>query len=70
MKYSIKLIDNFNMLNDLKNIRTWISNEFEPTQELDSEISIIDSLNKRNIEELLAFLTSKITEDEVRTEKI
>ena len=34
MKYSIKLIDNFNMLKDLNNIRIRISNEFEPTQEL------------------------------------
>ena len=39
------------------------------SQELDSEINIIDSLNERNVESLLAFLTSKITEDEARNER-
>lgn len=39
------------------------------SQELDSEVSIINSLNERNVEALLSFLTSKITEDEARTER-
>lgn len=39
------------------------------SQELDSEINIYDSLNERNVETLLAFLTSKITEDEARNER-
>lgn len=39
------------------------------SQELDSEINIYDSLNERNVEALLAFLTSKITEDEARNER-
>lgn len=39
------------------------------SQELDSEISIINSLNERNVEALLSFLTSKITEDEARNDR-
>lgn len=39
------------------------------SQELDSEVSIINSLNERNVEALLSFLTSKITEDEARNDR-
>lgn len=39
------------------------------SQELDSEISIINSLNERNVEALLSFLTSKITEDEAKNDR-
>ena len=39
------------------------------SQELDSEINIYESLNERNVEALLAFLTSKITEDKARNER-
>ena len=52
--YSYQLIDN---------------KSFHFKLELDSEINIIDSLNERNVESLLAFLTSKITEDEARNER-
>lgn len=47
MKYSIKFIDNFNMLKDLNNIRTRISNEFEPTQELDKYLLLEGMLDER-----------------------
>lgn len=47
MKYSVKFIDNFNMLKDLNNIRTRISNEFEPTQELDKYLLLEGMLNER-----------------------
>lgn len=39
------------------------------SQELDSEVSIINSLNERNVEALLSFLTSKITEDVARNDR-
>ena len=39
------------------------------SQELDSEVSIINSLNERNVEALLSFLTSKITQDEARNDR-
>lgn len=39
------------------------------SQELDSEVSIINSLNERNVAALLSFLTSKITEDEARNDR-
>lgn len=39
------------------------------SQELDSEVSIINSLNERNVEALLSFLTSKITEDVERNDR-
>lgn len=39
------------------------------SQELDSEVSIINSLNERNVEALLYFLTSKITEDVARNDR-
>lgn len=47
MKYSVKFIDNFNMLKDLNNIRTRISNEFEPSQELDKYLLLEGMLNER-----------------------
>ena len=69
MKYSIKLIDNFNMLKDLNGIRTRIANEFEPTQELDTEFSIINSIDERNVESLFSFLEAKMTDDFARNER-
>ena len=47
MKYSVKFIDNFNILKDLNNIRTRISNEFEPTQELDKYLLLEGMLDER-----------------------
>ena len=46
MKYGVKFIDNFNMLKDLNNIRTRISNEFEPTQELDKYLLLEGMMNE------------------------
>lgn len=39
------------------------------SQELDSEINIKESLNEKNVESLLSFLTDEITEDRARNER-
>lgn len=55
MKYSVKFIDNFNMLKDLNNIRNRLVNEFEPVQELEKYLlleEIIDDKIKQIIEDL------------------
>ena len=50
MKYSVKFIDNFNNLKDLNNIRTRISNEFEPIQELDKFLLLEGMLGEGIVE--------------------
>lgn len=39
------------------------------SQDLDTEVSIINTLNERNVETLFNFLTARITEDEARNER-
>lgn len=63
MKYSIKLIDNFNMLKDLNNIRTRISNEFEPTQELDKYLLLEGMLDER-INKAIEAIDEEVGEEE------
>lgn len=63
MKYSIKLIDNFNMLKDLNNIRTRISNEFEPTQELDKYLLLEGMLDER-INKAIEAIAEEVGEEE------
>lgn len=63
MKYSIKLIDNFNMLKDLNNIRTRISNEFEPTQELDLYLLLEGMLDER-INKAIEAIAEEVGEEE------
>lgn len=63
MKYSIKLIDNFNMLKDLNNIRTRISNEFEPTQELDKYLLLEGMLDER-INKAIETIAEEVGEEE------
>ena len=59
MKYSVKFIDNFNMLKDLNNIRTRISNEFEPTQELDKYLLLIDKYGEEKVKQAYLQLSEK-----------
>lgn len=63
MKYSVKLIDNFNMLKDLNNIRTRISNEFEPTQELDLYLLLEGMLDER-INKAIEAMNEEVGEEE------
>ena len=63
MKYSIKLIDNFNMLKDLNNIRIRISNEFEPTQELDKFLLLEGMLDER-INKAIEAIAEEVGEEE------
>ena len=63
MKYSIKLIDNFNMLKDLNNIRIRISNEFEPTQELDKYLLLEGMLDER-INKAIEAIAEEVGEEE------
>ena len=63
MKYSVKLIDNFNMLKDLNNIRTRISNEFEPTQELDLYLLLEGMLDER-INKAIEAIAEEVGEEE------
>ena len=63
MKYSIKLIDNFNMLKDLNNIRTRISNEFEPTQELDKYLLLEGMLDER-LNKAIETIAEEVGEEE------
>lgn len=63
MKYSIKLIDNFNMLKDLNDIRTRISNEFEPTQELDKYLLLEGMLDER-INKAIEAIAEEVGEEE------
>lgn len=63
MKYSIKLIDNFNMLKDLNNIRTRISNEFEPIQELDKYLLLEGMLDER-INKAIEAINEEVGEEE------
>ena len=63
MKYSIKLIDNLNMLKDLNNIRTRISNEFEPTQELDKYLLLEGMLDER-INKAIEAIAEEVGEEE------
>lgn len=63
MKYSIKLIDNFNMLMDLNDIRTRISNEFEPTQELDKYLLLEGMLDER-INKAIEAIAEEVGEEE------
>lgn len=63
MKYSIKLIDNFNMLKDLNNIITRISNEFEPTQELDKYLLLEGMLDER-INKAIETIAEEVGEEE------
>ena len=39
------------------------------SQDLDSEVSIINTLNERNVEAVFNFLTARMTEDEARNER-
>ena len=63
MKYSIKLIDNFNMLKELNNIRIRISNEFEPTQELDKYLLLEGMLDER-INKAIEVIAEEVGEEE------
>lgn len=49
MKYSVKFIDNFNMLKDLINIRTRLVNEFEPVQELEKNLLLEEIIDEKSI---------------------
>ncbi|MBR2138191.1 MAG: hypothetical protein IJ966_02700 [Bacilli bacterium] len=63
MKYSVKFIDNFNILKDLNNIRTRISNEFEPTQELDKYLLLEGMLDER-INKAIEAMNEEVREEE------
>jgi len=63
MKYSVKFIDNFNILKDLNNIRTRISNEFEPTQELDKYLLLEGMLDER-INKAIEAMNEEVGEEE------
>lgn len=63
MKYSVKFIDNFNILKDLNNIRTRISNEFEPTQELDKYLLLEGMLDER-IKKAIEAMNEEVGEEE------
>lgn len=63
MKYSVKFIDNFNILKDLNNIRTRISNEFEPTQELDKYLLLEGMLDER-INKVIEAMNEEVREEE------
>lgn len=63
MKYSVKFIDNFNLLKDLNNIRTRISNEFEPTQELDKYLLLEGMLDER-INKAIEAMNEEVREEE------
>lgn len=63
MKHSVKFIDNFNMLKDLNNIRTRISNEFEPTQELDKYLLLEGMLDER-INKAIEAMNEEVWEEE------
>lgn len=63
MKYSVKFIDNFNILKDLNNIRTRISNEFEPTQELDKYLLLEGMLDER-INKAIDAMNEEVREEE------
>lgn len=63
MKYSVKFIDNFNILKELNNIRTRISNEFEPTQELDKYLLLEGMLDER-INKAIEAMNEEVMEEE------
>lgn len=63
MKYSVKFIDNFNILKDLNNIRTRISNEFEPTQELDKYL-LLEGMVDERINKAIEAMNEEVREEE------